>query len=75
MELTNEQASDFVGRILTRLAGLNADDVIAGIDESRRLGIEQTVEMPNDGKHQGKKAKKARGTTVRRRRAEELSCQ
>ena len=41
--LTDADASVLVRLILDRLTELNATDVIAGIDESRRLGMEEPV--------------------------------
>lgn len=41
--LTDADASMLVRLILNRLTELNAIDVIAGIDESRRLGMEEPV--------------------------------
>jgi hypothetical protein len=67
LQLTNEEAAELVRLILDRLQQLNAADVLLGIDESRRLGIEETVEMPTEGTHQPRKSKQPRPTTVRRR--------
>jgi hypothetical protein len=43
MEITEDQAAILFNIVLQKLTELHAEDVISGIDESRRLGMEETV--------------------------------
>ena len=43
MEITEDQAAILFNLVLQKLTQLHAEDVISGIDESRRLGMEETV--------------------------------
>jgi hypothetical protein len=65
--LTDEEANELVRLVLDRLRELGATDVIEGIDESRRLGVEESVEKrPLDG-HGGPSNEVKQLGTVRRR--------
>lgn len=65
LTVTNSDASILVRLILRKLEELNAWDVIAGIDESRRLGVEEPV-GEFDGRVLGKSQIKQLGTVRRR---------
>lgn len=43
MDISEDQAAELLNEILTKLTEIGARDTIAGIDESRRLGIEESV--------------------------------
>src|SRR5579863_2471510 len=44
MTLTNEQEREILQHLLGSLRRAEAQDVLAGIDETRRIGIEETIE-------------------------------
>jgi len=43
MNLTEDEAAELVEILIARLTEFNADDVAAGIEESRRMGVEESV--------------------------------
>ncbi len=65
--LTDPDASMLVRLILGRLTELNATDVIAGIDESRRLGVEEPVGEATGERFEGPRRERKQLGTVRRR--------
>jgi hypothetical protein len=71
MTLTDPDAAELVALMLNRLEAMGAQDVIAGIDESRRLGIEEPV-VPLGDRAAGSKRELKKLGTVRRRPPTEL---
>jgi hypothetical protein len=65
--LTDSEASMLVRMVTDRLEEIDARDVIAGIDESRRLGIEEPVEDSSERKFGWSRADLKQLGTVRRR--------
>jgi hypothetical protein len=65
--LTDTEAADLVRLLLERLEDLQARDVIAGIDESRRLGIEEPVHEVPGQEERWSKAELRQVGAVRRR--------
>ena len=49
--LTDEEAGELVRLVLDKLHEIGAVDLIEGIDESRRLGVEETVDKPRRDGH------------------------
>lgn len=66
MEITNSEAAELVRFVLGRLEGINAHDVLAGIEESRRLGVEEAVSEPVGLSPYGRAEIKNLGTSRRR---------
>jgi hypothetical protein len=66
MEITNRDAAELVRFILDRLEKIDAHDVIAGVEESRRLGVEEAVSEPVGLSPYGRAEIKNLGTSRRR---------
>lgn len=67
MDITEDEAALLFNTILLKLGELHAEDVIAGIDESRRLGIEETVVPQRNLRSEINRAELKSLGTVRRR--------
>ena len=69
MELSEEQAEEVVNLIMRKLKEFGATEVLEGIEESRRLGLEEKVDLRPSGPSEYRLAKgdlKTLGTTRRR---------
>lgn len=66
MPLSDSEASTLVSHLLSRLQELGATDLIAGIDESRRLGIDEAVPPPQLATRTSRVQRPEVGSTRRR---------
>src|SRR5665213_3489674 len=65
--VNDSEAAALVRIVLYKLAELGARDVIAGIDESRRMGIEEPVDKTPKADRLGSKSELKQVGTIRRR--------